>query len=363
MRILLVPFITQPRTDAAYNITRCLISTLTQKRNAVAVNASEENGFRNISLYPSVTAKGKRVRTANQKKSYEQWLASMGGTDEKYLIKDAENIRETIDHFRPDLIISIDRIAAIAAARQRHIPCWTVTSSAACRNVEVAPYMKSINRFLVHEHMEQVFTLKDLYDTCEQRLVFGPSAVQPMPADTSYFRIGLPCIRPLETVQENRIFVDFGQTGISAKKLHSVLKEAFSEGSYDVRARYPECGIENCGRIRILPAFREDLFSGSAVMIHDGNAWMTLASIARGIPQIIVSDTSYMRSWYGQMAERCGIGVRISEKDLTAERLVHSVDHILSHPMFKENCMRMKKEAESCDDLMKIYALLDELNQ
>ena len=359
MRILILPFIAKPKTGSAYRLTKSLISALSIKRNAIAVSASAENGFRHISLYPETSPDPVHPLHAVKKRSYEQWLAEQGAGTEKYLNKDADTIANIIERFRPDLIIVIDRIAGAAAAKEKKIPCWAVVSSSVYRNVDVSTYMKSFNRFLSSRKMEQVFTLKDLYDTCDKRIGFGPSSVHPFPSSSDIMRIGMRCIRPVIMPSEKRITVYFDDTSIRAGKLRRLLITAFHDRECEVRAGYPGCYIENTGCLKFLPYFREDLLSGSELVIHDGSSWLMDACIARGIPQIIIHDHSYIRSWNGQNLERTGLGIRIPEKELTAERLSKCTAKILNDPSYAEKAAEVMQEAYALGDLCSLYPLLE----
>ncbi len=354
MRILIVPLITSPRHDAAYYLTRSMIAAFVQKRHAVAVSTSIDNGFRNISLYPETKVHKPLFPHKEDNASYEGMLCRKGAGSVKYLQKDLDTVYEIIDHFHPDLIISIDRIAAIVAAKAREIPCWTTVCSAAYRNVDVKEAMAGFNQILTSEGMDTAFTLKEIYDLCDLRIGFSPASVQPFKAGNIQ-RLGIQSIQPLLNEPEDRICVYLGETSLSSGKLKKIMNETFANMREEVRICYPGSKLSSEGRIRYLADTREDLLSGCTAVIHEGNAWMMNACIARGIPQIIIADHSYLRSWHGQMIERAQIGIRIQENELSSDLLTKALQQLQSTASYRENSMRLMNEAQALGDLTALY--------
>ena len=133
MKILIAPLITAARADAAYLITRTLSDLLSYRQNAVAVSTAKASSISSAALYEAAVLKKPRFAAAGLS-SYEEWLYSAGAVSEDYLKKDTECLLNAIDHFHPDVIIVIDRIAGVIAARIRGIPCVPLISSSMYRN-------------------------------------------------------------------------------------------------------------------------------------------------------------------------------------------------------------------------------------
>ena len=139
MKILIAPLILEERADANYYLTQNLLDLLTREGHVCGVSASEKNNFRNVALYPCVSPHRSIFNIDRSCRSYEEWLYVEHFGTKQWLEKDLNHLEATIDQFKPDLIICLDRIASLLAARKKNIPSYAFVNSAMYKKISLPP--------------------------------------------------------------------------------------------------------------------------------------------------------------------------------------------------------------------------------
>ena len=358
MRILITPLIRIPKADASYYLTNNLSSLFQQNNHQIAISASKKNGFRYASLYECPSLR-KPLFHGNQGHSYEEWLYESGASTKAYLLDDIHTISEIVDSFHPDLIITMDRIAAVMVAQLRHIRCWAVVNSAMYRRSYFpASVLKDTNAVLEAFHLDQIFDLSSLYALCERRFGFGPIEVQPFSLDSSVTRIGIESIRPLHTVKTNRVCVFIPDVRKNAHSLNRIITDAFMGAPYSVYVWYEGCHPLKTDNIHFLAKPKPELMPGSIAVIHDGNDYLCNACMARGISQVMIINHSCIRSYEGKAAERNMFGLSIHEENLTMAKLYETYRTLLSDDTYYMHTEKIRKIMNDLPDLTEILRYL-----
>lgn len=361
MKILIAPLITAARADAAYLITRTLSDLLSYRQNAVAVSTAKASSISSAALYEAAVLKKPRFAAAGLS-SYEEWLYSAGAVSEDYLKKDTECLLNAIDHFHPDVIIVIDRIAGVIAARIRGIPCVPLISSSMYRNSSFpARVLLGTNRALSHYGFEQVFRIHRIYDWCIARAVFGPIQLQPLPMEINARRFGtVSVIRSLPEKAEG-VYIYFSQLGMKTNVIRKMILDTFEGAPYQVYARADGIESEKHGNIHFLSAMREDLLARTAVCIHDGNDYICQVCACAAVPQLIISDHSYGRTANALAARRYGFGLLADEDDLSVASLYENYRRLISDSRIQEGAEAIRDEIISLGDFEDFYRFLDSI--
>ena len=358
MRILITPLIRKPKADASYYLTRNLAALFRQENHQVAISASRDNAFRYASLYecPSLHRPLLHFHTG---RSYEEWLYANGASTKEYLLDDIHTISEIVDSFHPDLIITMDRIAAIMVSELRHIRCWAIVNSAMYRKTYFpASVLKDTNAVLEAFHLDQVFDLPSLYALCERRIGFGPIEVQPFIEDNQVTRIGLQSVYPLHATRTNRVCVFIPDVRKNAHALNKIITEAFLGAPYSVYVWYEGCHPSHIDNIHFLAKPKPELMPGSIAVIHDGNDYLCNACMSRGILQVMIVNHECIRSYEAQAAERNMFGLAIHEENLTMAKLYETYRTLLSDDSYYQHTEKIRKLINELPDLTDILRFL-----
>jgi len=355
MKILITPLIQHPKSDASYYLTQNLATLLHSLGHVVAISADQANAFHYASAYPAPQPKTPMFRRKKENRSYEEWMYNHGAIDEDYLNEDMSLLLEAIDHFQPDRILTIDRLAAVSAGRLKTIPVDAVVNSAMYKTVVFpSTTLKEYNAFLSSYRLEQVLSLKEIYAQCQNRFGFGPVETQPFTIQTDVHRIGVASVYPMRKGLTNRVCVFFPDVHRTSLALRKILADAFLGAPYAVYAWYPGCKPQKIQNIHFIAHPRADLIPGSICVIHDGNDYYTNQCIAQAIPQVIISSHEYARMYNGQAVQRNGIGRYLYEDELTMGNLYENFRKVLADDSYYDNNQVLKEKITAQGDLREI---------
>ena len=358
MRILIAPLVLKNSLEAPVSLSRDLAELFVRSGHITAVSAPKGVRFSSVSFYPAPSPAKPLIRTKSGR-SYEEWLSSNGCLREKYLRADTQHILETIDAFRPDLIISMDRPGAAIAARVRGIRSFVFVHPAMYR-AQVPPYktLRGLNSILSDCHLEQEYSIAGLYSRCERRISFGTPDTAGFRAENDITRIGVIKALPQRPSNTGDPVISLSGTDKSASFLNTLVKETFSGAPYPVYAWFEGSKNETVRSLHILAKPALNRLNTASVLVHDGNSAMYHTAIACGIPQIIITDHVYSRIWDAQTIQRCGCGLYIFEEELSVSKLYEAFRRILSDDSFETNCRRIRQESLRYGDLNTILSLL-----
>lgn len=359
MKVLLAPYISQKNASASYFLTKNLAVLLASNGIDCAISTDGNSAFHQAAVYFAPKPKKPFFHFLEGKRSYEEWLYRSGLTNPDYLLDDAENTLDVIEHFSPNLIIAMDRPGAVIAARSDHIPCWAVVHSSLYKaNSFPLKDMKGINEILSEYKLEQELDMKDFYARCQRRIGFGAIEAEPFPKQYDVDRFGLMSIYPAREGRTNRLCIFFTEMNRSPSTLQKLIEEAFLGAPYAVNAWYPGAHPESHQNIRTHAEMNPELIPGCIAVIHDGNAYVANRCQALGIPQLVITDHSYLRSDIALAAERNKYGTYLYEDRLTMSKLYETYRQMLSDDDYYYGAERIKKKTAQEGDLFNILNMI-----
>lgn len=358
MKILIAPLIVYAKADAAYHFTRTLCDLLSSRQHAVAISASRDNSIPTASLYDAAEPK-EPLFFKRDKFCYEEWMYGCGGASKDYLVNDLECMENAIDQFKPDIVIVMDRIAAVIAARKKKIPCVCVVNSSIYRTASFAVrILQPVNQVLSAEGFEQVFRISDLYDYCTERVVFGAVQIQPMPLEANFRRYGTAALQGELCSEPKGIYISFSQIARKPAAIRKMIIEAFSGAPYPVYACIDGLEAEKAQNIHFLASHRDDVLHTASVCIHDGNDFICGACARDAIPQLIITDHSYGRTSNALAARRYGFGIMADEDELSIAALYENYRKLVSSSRYHENAALIRDEVISLGDFIDFHRFL-----
>jgi MGT family glycosyltransferase len=85
-----------------------------------------------------------------------------------------------------------------------------------------------------------------------------------------------------------------------------------------------------------------ELLPRCSVLVTTGGANTVLAALQAGVPLVVV-PTTWDKPDNARRVVEAGVGVRLSAKKVTPERLWEAVEHVLADPRYRENAQRVAR--------------------
>lgn len=337
MNILIAPAVFTHEYSSMALLSRQLIPALKQAGHQVSVCApmplSEEASF-----FPSPYCREPfHLFTLDYGRSAEEYLYAAGMLRKGFLREDLKYLEQALQKTEPDLVLNLGRPAMQILAEKKQIPVWSAVHSSLYRT---RPFprecLDDLNAILKDLKLDQVLHLSDLYAHSAKRIAFGPVQMQPFSDDSNLIRCGA-VLPAQESVQfSKKLCIYFTETHTSAHKLHRIIREAFLGAPYEVYVWYPGCRPSKEENLHMLSELRQQNLAGSFVLIHDGTSFLFNTAMALGIPQAIISDGSYERSWNAAAGHRYGFAQVLQEDELAIGTLYETYRIVCSDDRYRE---------------------------
>lgn len=361
MKILIAPLVRTPRYDAAWLTARTLCDLFSARQHICAVSAPLSAAIASAALYDAPDLKKPKLYSGSCY-SYEEYLYASGAGSKEYLLKDTECLLNAIDHFQPDLIITIDRAAAVIAARVRHVPCAAAVNTAMYRT---SPFpvrvLQGTNLALSEYGFEQVFRVHTLYEWCLARIVSGPLQLRPLPMEADVKRTGTVSLLRAVPQKREGVYLYFSEINRKPAALKKMILETFQGASFPVYACVRGIEPEKAQNIRFTKELQEEIIPGCTVCIHDGNEYLAEIAAADGVPQLIITNHRYGRTASGLAARRWGFGVLMDEEDMSVASLYENYRRIVSDPAVYEAALKIRNEVISLGSFEDLNRYLNEI--
>lgn len=359
MKILIVPAITQPRCDAAYQICANLITLF--RPATIAVCASRENHFHHVSLYQCpVPCKSHFFR--EKELSYETHLSHLGLASLSFLQKDMDAISYAVNHFEPDMIFTLDRIAAIPIALKKQIPIVAFVHSCMYlkNNVPVSS-LKGINTFLKENNMTQILHLRDLYRLCTDRIGFGISSFFPYPEEEQITRIGSMSFLTPPCKKENDICIFFSHVPAFKTRFRHIIEETFNGAPFTVHVYYPHCKSETKGNIHYTKNMKTSFLIRCSVCIHSGDDYLSNICESFAIPQIIYADPSCTSRFNSMAIRRNNVGFVFTDRQFSLKTMYESYRCCITDSHLQKNLSSVSLQIQEEGNLSKLLNMIKQV--
>ncbi|MBR2066929.1 MAG: hypothetical protein IJ875_01475, partial [Solobacterium sp.] len=318
MKILITPLIIHAGSDAAFHITRNLATLFHQEGHSVAISAPKENTFSHAQFYPTNKIKPPFLQKRIEEKYYEDFLYNRGAIDDQYLKDDLAHLKEVIEQFQPDVIVTLDRIASILIAKEKDIPSIGIVNQDMYKSTSIpSTILRGVNEILKDNHFDQILNLSSLYDLCDKRILFGPLEIQPILANQDIHRIGISSILQSSLEDRKDIFIYLNDIHLSKWRIKRILDQSFKDAPFSLNAYIKHNKAEQrVGSIRYMAEPNLNLLKYTKIAIHDGNDYLFNLCMALGIPQLIITDHSYLRNRNGLASQRYRFGLCLYEEEV-----------------------------------------------
>lgn len=359
MKILIAPFICSDTCDTATYLTSRLTDVL-RNAHAVAVCTHARNRFNHVSIYYSPQPK-LPLFPSHRSRSVEEHLYNTGGASYQWLCEDMKCLTEAIEQFHPDIIVTINRIAAVPAARKYGIPVIPVVHSCMYQKADISTsHIKDTNRFLSQYGEGQILRLTDLFASCTARIGFGIVETDPFPVNADVSRIGMMTAYQPMLPDRRNVAVCFSENGISSGRIRKTVKACFAGAPYDVYASWQKCTNETDGNLHIIKDMKLSYILRSSVCIHDGSPFITNICHSFGIPQIIITaDTCYAR-FNANSVRRIQSGIVLPQKEFHVHTVYEAYRQCLINEELRKTLWNTAARFRKEQDLFLILPILEQ---
>lgn len=360
MNILIAAGTYSPQYNPTVFLSENLIRVLAVRGHKTAVAAAEGSRFHSASFYPLPSHAGRCFLSNHADSSCEEELYKEHVLSLSFLRKDLQVLNQAIDEFKPDLILEMEHPCAVIASKLHSIPCCSVVDAAMYKD-EPVPWrtLKNLNTILRENHQEQILHLSDLCSSADMRIAFGTQHTQPFSAQDDVMLYGNASGFASAAAHNRRITI-LSASRVSSR-FTSIIHEAFSGASYDVRVFYPGCRAGKDNNIQFLPGMRPYLIQGSDVCIHDGSPYLFNQCLSAGIRQLVISDDSWQRRYNADMVKDLGCGIVLKSDRLKMENLYEKYRQLCSSDLYQENAERIAEEISRMPSLYDLVTDLEHL--
>ena len=356
MKVLIVPSVCVPDCGSPVLIARQLAAMFRLSGFDTGICADRKSRFSDIAFFESPSVP--MLRKGRTGTTIEEYQYGRHALSVSFLRKDFRAVTTAIEEYNPDLLIEIERPAASAAAVTAGLPVFSVVSAAAFRNRNFkADTLNGLNTFLNENGLEQVLHLRELYRYA-QCFAFGPEEFLPVFRGYRTASFGVSAITPVSLSQDKPLSIAFTETGIPARRMRQIISDAFLGAPYDVYIYDSTLHPGKTGNLHFQNLQRTVTINGSRVCIHDGSDALTQYCAALGIPQIILHDDSWQRSWNASCLQRSGAGLTLHEEELCMERLYELYRQILADSSFFAEAKRLQENVLERGDSANMLAYI-----
>jgi len=268
----------------------------------------------------------------------------VGATAPSFFPSDVASLRAAISAFRPNVVFSEFRPAAIVAARLENVHVVANVSFPA-RSCYAANPELSVDaiEFVARQGLPRIDSVLDLFDWAEVKFVASSRELEPVDgADVIHVGAFSTWGRPKQVRDGGKSIVAYmGNGSITPKALVSVLREAFRGRTHDVFIA--TAGVEpfNEDNLCVARAFDfAELMPDALAFVHHGGQNSVMTGLVYGVPQIVVPGNVFERRYNAASVARLGAGVMLETDEFQPVRLRALVTRFQSDESFRKNALR-----------------------
>lgn len=281
----------------------------------------------------SLNIQGKRKLT-----SYEKVVFDLGISRKAFFKKDVRCIQEAIRLFKPDVVYSEVRIAAIVAAKIEGVPCAAGVSYPVLPEYASNPELSSgVKHFLLENGLPHITSVLDIFHWADRKIVGSSYELEPVEGDDVYFAGPILNFKtPKKAEKTKNIIIYLGVSPISHRKIMDTVKEAFHGTEHQVFTVIPNV-TKDFDNIHIRPHFDfSRIMPGAEAYIHHGGQNSTMTGLIYGVPQIVFAGEHFERCYNAGKIMETGAGLSAPNEAFTPEKLNEMLRQINWNPTYRQ---------------------------
>ncbi|OOM72680.1 hypothetical protein CLPUN_46550 [Clostridium puniceum] len=283
--------------------------------------------------------------------SFEEVLHFMGIINEELFANDIYCIRKAIQEFKPDVIYSEFRIAAVVAAKLENIKVATGYSFPVQKSFACNPeYSKGVNKYLEENNLNKVESVLDIFDWADLKIVPSSYEIEPIDGKNIVFVGPLSFPNTISIKKEkNKIVAYMGNGTISPMKLIEELTKAFENSKYQVYIATEQVEPYKKNNINVNKRFDfNELMPEATVYINHGGQNSIMTGLIYGVPQIICPGNVFERKYNASSIVKLKTGKMLEVNDFDYKIIKGIVDE------FNENLEYVNNSKKAGDVLLNL---------
>ncbi|MHC1685390.1 MAG: glycosyltransferase [Clostridiaceae bacterium] len=384
MKVLIAPMSAMAETSGPFSRAVSLCNKLIEKGHVVALCAAEDVNYRKIenvkNYYSPIPSPlgipmfiGKQVfkliqlfGLQNKRKvnSFEQVLHLVGAINSKHFSKDVFYIRKAIQDFKPDVIYSEFRIAAIVAAKLENIKVVTGYSYPAQKSFASNPeYSKGVNSYLKDNKLPNIESVLDIFNWADLKIV--PSSYELEPINDKNVVFTGPFSIPNNSCNEsprNKIIAYMGNGTITPNTVINELTKAFENTNYQVYIATEQVKPFTKDNIIVDKRFNfNELMPQALAFINHGGQNSIMTGISFSVPQIICAGNVFERKYNASSIVNLKAGISLETNNFKSEIIKKIVENFEKNSSYIENSKIARKALISLGGASKVVEALESL--
>lgn len=296
--------------------------------------------------------------------SFEQVLFFDGVLNKKHFRRDVACIRKAIKEFRPDVLYSEFRPAAIVAAKLEGTRIATGYSFPVQKTFASNPeFCKGIKSLLKEYRLPDIESALDIFQWADLKIVPSSYELEPIDGDSVIFTgpFAVPekiCRAPAE----NKIIAYMGSGAISPRQLIRELTEAFKDTSCKVYIATEQIKPFTNGNIVVDKRFDfNKLMPGAVAYINHGGQNSIMTGLIFGVPQLICPGNVFERKYNAASVVHLNAGKMLDTEDFRAEQIKKALRDFKTDPSYRKNAISAGEQLASLGGVSKVIEALENL--
>jgi uncharacterized protein (TIGR00661 family) len=384
MRVLISPMSAMVETKGPFSRTVILANEFIKRGHEVALCAAEDVNYRSIEKVknyyapiPSLLGKPKFIGSnifkiiqllgLQEKKtvnSFEEVLHFIGAINRKYFANDVSCIRKAIKEFKPDVIYSEFRVAAIVAAKLEKVKVVTGYSFPVQKSFASNPeYAKGVNKYLEENNLNKVESVLDIFDWADLKIVPSSYELEPINGEDVVFigPFSSSDVTPVK-VEKNKIVAYMGNGTISPMKVIEELTKAFEKSNYQVYIATEQVEPYKRNNINVNKRFDfGKLMPEASVYINHGGQNSIMTGLIYGVPQIICPGKVFERKYNASSIAKLDAGILLEVSDFNYETIKRIVNVFNEKLTYANNSKIAGEQLLSLGGVTKAVQVIEEL--
>jgi len=360
MRVLITPMAAMAETSGPFSRSVALCHKLLETGHEVALCAALDVNYHTIDhvqnydcpvpyplglpkLIGKTLLKIAQLSGAQKNKkvnSFEQVLFFVGALNKKHFQQDVICIRQAIQEFKPDLVYSEFRPAAIVAAKLENVKIAAGYSFPVQKTFASNPeYSNDIQQLIKEYNLPDIESVLDIFDWADLKIVPSSYELEPIEGENILF-VG-PFIAPAKiscNTASNKIIAYMGSGTVSPKLLIHELTKAFQNTNYEVYIATEQ--VQPFTDHNIIVDKRFDfgkLMPGAVAYINHGGQNSIMTGLIYGVPQIVCPGNVFERKYNANSIVKIGAGTVLETENFSADAIKAMVSDFENQPSYQQN--------------------------
>jgi uncharacterized protein (TIGR00661 family) len=383
MKILIAPLAALAETKGPISRARALAQVGKARGHQVAFCAALDFNYKPVEDVPNYYAPlpspmgtplsiGKQIfriaqltglQARKKVQSFEEVLYIIGAIHPRFFPRDVEALRTAIRKFRPDVVFSEFRPAAIVAARIEQVPVVTGLSVPAHWTYASSPkYGAGIRQFLIEYNLPSVESALEIFDWAELKFLASSYALEPMDGKNvihvgPYIALSQP---ETTTAKRSNLIAYMGNGTVLPAVLKRTICDGFDSWDGQVYVASRQISPLDSGNIHITSEYDfNQLMPTAQVFINHGGQNSLMTGLVYGVPQVICPGSNFERQYNARSVENLQAGKLLDVKKFTPTGLRNSVEQLAGNPNYSENARKAGGGLLAMGGAVRIYEILE----